>query len=249
MTGIVLAAGMGRRLASLCSGLPKCLLNIGDDFLLAHQASAMSGVGVREIVVVVGFEANRVMDAVRGVDLPVEWRFIRNPDFAETNTLYSLWLARERLSTSDVLFANGDVLFDRRLTHRLLRKGKSTMAVDKKRCGEEEVKVLVEESRLVEIGKHIDPGSAEGEFVGVAFWRKDEGRLIAEALDGFVAAGRRKDFFESAIDDLLPETPFYIADVTDLPVVEIDFPEDLRYARTEILNRILAETGDGESFC
>ena len=245
MIGIILAAGAGRRLGSLTDGLPKCLLNIGDNFLLAHQASAMSGVGVREMVVVVGFKANRVMDAVKGIDLPVEWHFIRNPDFAETNTLFSLWLARDRLSAHDVLFANGDVLFDRRLTRRLLQKGKSTMAVERKRCGEEEVKVLAEEGRIVGIGKHIDPGSAEGEFVGVAFWRRDEGRLIAEALDECIAAGRRMDFFESAIDALLPETPFYIADVTDLPVVEIDFPEDLRYAQTEILNRILTETEDG----
>ena len=48
---------------------------------------------------------------------------------------------------------------------------------------------------------------------------------------------------EEAIRDLLQATPheFGFEDITDLPWLEIDFPEDIRRAEHEILPRLLDE--------
>ncbi|MCX7703895.1 MAG: phosphocholine cytidylyltransferase family protein [Planctomycetota bacterium] len=240
MTGIILGAGSGHRLGALTEGLPKCLLRIGDKRLIEYQAEVMVRIGVDRVVTVVGYKADEVIRLIFQRRPPIRWDFVENPHFSTTNTLYSLYLARDAAG-DDILFCNGDVLFRTTLAIRLLDRGRSTMAVVKKQCGEEEVKVRMKYGKIIEIGKHIEPSVADGEFVGVALWKKGEGEKIFTALEQFVKKERKKDFFEAAINSLLPELQLYGVDVTDEPVVEIDFPEDLHLARTEILPLVLKE--------
>ena len=66
---------------------------------------------------------------------------------------------------------------------------------------------------------------------------------LAMRTEAYVAAGRRDAPHEEAIRDLALEYPaeFHIEDVTGLPWIEIDFPEDVARARDEILPRLLAD--------
>jgi len=92
MTGVVLAAGRGARLNGTAGNLPKCLARIGGLTLIERQIGALRACGIDEVVVVVGCEAERVRRSCsRGV------QFVENTRFAQTNSLYSLWLARPLL--------------------------------------------------------------------------------------------------------------------------------------------------------
>jgi len=235
MKAIILNAGKGGRLGSLTDDRPKCLVEVGGRPILDFQLDALRLGGVRDLVMVVGYRDAMISDYLkRYPEFSVTW--IENPDYAETNTAYSLWLARGEM-TEDFLYLNGDVLFHPELIRRLLAApDASPLAVEHKPCGEEEVKVLLSGTRITAIGKEIAPEEAYGEFIGVARFSGAIGPLFSDTLTEVVERDRLlKNYFETAVDRMLVEASFTALDISDIPCIEIDFPEDLERAETIIL--------------
>src|SRR5688572_24403571 len=93
---------------------PKCLMEIAGATLLRRQIDALQRSNINEIVVVLGFEGAAIRrECGEGI------RFVENPRFAQTSSLYSLWLAREYLTDGFVVL-NSDVLFHHRILEGLL---------------------------------------------------------------------------------------------------------------------------------
>ena len=64
MIGVILAAGMAKRLRPLTDACPKCLLKIGERTLLQRTVDAMMGAGINELVVVTGYRGEILLDIV-----------------------------------------------------------------------------------------------------------------------------------------------------------------------------------------
>src|SRR4029453_8496296 len=104
MKAVILAAGKGTRLNG--TGVkPKCLHKVGGMTLIRRQIQALRSCGVSDIVVVIGFGGDAVIK-----ECDEGTTFIKNPMFAETSSLYSLWLTRDLLLDGFVVL-NSDVLF------------------------------------------------------------------------------------------------------------------------------------------
>src|ERR1044072_2427340 len=114
MKGIILAAGKGLRLNGTSGNTPKCLIKIGECTLLERQIQSLRDVGIKDIVVVVGYEAERVQQTC-----DAQIRFVKNPFYEQTNSLMSLWLAHEYLADGFVVL-NSDVLFHPQLLAKLI---------------------------------------------------------------------------------------------------------------------------------
>jgi len=184
---------------------------------------------------VVGYRHEMIREHLqRYPEFTVTW--VDNPDYADTNTANSLWLARREM-TDDFLYLNGDVLFHPELVRRLVAAPSlNPLAVERKRCGEEEVKVLLDGARVTAIGKEINPAEAYGEFIGVAKFTGAIGSLFGATLEEVVLRDKLvKNYFETAVDRMTDKTIFTALDVSDLPCIEIDFPEDLERAKNVIL--------------
>lgn len=238
MKAIILNAGKGGRLGNLTDDRPKCLVEVGGRPILDFQLDALRAAGVLDLVMVVGYRQEMIRKYLRHYpEFSVTW--IENPDYAVTNTAYSLCLARHTM-TDDILYCNGDVLFHPELLRRLVASPAACpMAVERKRCGEEEVKVMVDGTRIVAIGKELSPGIAFGEFIGVARFSSEIFELFRQTLEEVVIRDRLvNDYFERAIERMLGKAIFTTLDSTDLPCIEIDFPEDLERASREIVPRI-----------
>ena len=105
MRGIILAAGKGSRLNGTAGDMPKCLVEAGGITLIERQIRALREAGIDEIAVVVGCQADRVRRACgHGIT------YVENTQYAATNSLYSLWMARALLFEGFVVL-NCDVLF------------------------------------------------------------------------------------------------------------------------------------------
>ncbi len=237
MKVIILNAGKGGRLGALTEERPKCLVDVGGRPILDYQLDALRLAGVTELVMVVGYREEAVRaHLARYPEFSVT--FIGNPDYANTNTAYSLWLARHEM-TSDFLYFNGDVLFHPQLVERLVTApAENALAVEHKRCGDEEVKVILDGSRITAIGKEVDQNSSFGEFIGIARFSGRVGPLFRKTLEEVIERRKLlKNYFETAVDLMLDQAPFTSVDITDLPCIEIDFPEDLERARTVVLPR------------
>ena len=227
MRGIMLAAGKGKRLGK---DIPKCLQEIGSKTILQRQLDALDAQGVRSLVCVIGYQKEVVADAVKNC-WPYEVVFIDNPRYSETNTSYSLYLARECMA-DDFFYMNADVVFRPDLLDRLVvADGDAALGIQHKQCADEEVKVIVNGSHIIEIGKDLDPAECLGEFVGVGLFRKSMSKNFIDSLSVMMDEGHHQDYFEGALKRISHEVDMTAVDITDIPCIEIDFPEDLKHAR------------------
>ncbi len=235
MNAVILAAGRGRRLGDAAGGKPKCLIEIDGQSILSHQLNALDRCGMSRCLVVVGYCAGDVIEEARRI-VGDKASFVLNPIFDETNTSYSLWLAMNEMKGS-FYYLNGDVLFSGEVIERLSESPfSSVLALQLKTCGDEEVKVVMDGYRAVGVSKEIPPELAAGEFIGVAKFSSELADTMHEKLDILVNRMQdRQAYFEKGLEMALEDHFVSLIDITDLPAIEIDFPEDLSYARDVIL--------------
>jgi choline kinase len=228
---IILAAGMGRRLGAHSKNGPKCLVDVAGRSILEWQLDALRTAGIEDLVVVTGYAAEQVEAALTGGRATV----VRNERYQETNVLASWALGSESLH-DDHVFMHGDTIFEPALLTRLLDKACSpiTLTIDGHACAEEEMKVVVDGARVLEISKGIEPARASGEFTGVLLARAEVLEPLRRAAARLLAMpGGSKAFFEAAIVEVMADRPEAVGwvDVTGLRWREVDFPEDLAAAR------------------
>jgi choline kinase len=235
MRAIILAAGRGSRLHAVVGDDPKCLMRLGGRTLLDRQLASLEACGVGEIAVVAGFQASRVAS-----ECGARAAVVTNTRFAETNSLYSLWLARPLLQAGCVVL-NGDVLFHPRLLSDLLcDRHDAALLVDYRprspgAFGTEEMKVKVRGGCVVDIRKTLGWQQTDGENVGIAKFGPSAAPALVEALDGIVARGDVRDWAPRAFREFARSRPLHVVGTRGLPWIEIDFPEDHARAEREVL--------------
>jgi choline kinase len=233
MIGVILAAGMAKRLRPLTDEKPKCLLEVGGKTLLQRTVDAMISAGVKEFVVVTGYRENMIREFLT-VNYPqYTVHFIDNPDYEHNNNIFSLWLAMQQLHGSEVLLMDSDILCDPEAVRRVARKTNPALAMQQHELGEEEMKIVVDEAgRITEISKTCSPADAIGESVGIEKMTPTYTEAIYQELRKMILdEGLIDIFYERAFERLIPQGhTFEVVDTTDLFSYELDTPEDLEKA-------------------
>ena len=242
MNAIILAAGVARRLAPLTDKTHKALLAVGGRPLLSRMLAALSDVGIRETLIVVGHCADQVR-AVGGTRLGrMAIRYVENPQYAKGSVL-SLYAARAFLA-EPALVMDADVLFPREMLRRLLAiPAPSALLIDRGFSDTgEEVKLYTRGERVIALGKKTVPEAFESVGEGIGFFKcgAAAGPEFVTALEHVIATGDGLNEYEDALHSLLQRVHVGWVDVTGLPWTEIDFAEDLRRAEDEILPRVRA---------
>lgn len=229
MRAVILAGGVGSRLRSLTGGKPKCLVEFGGRPLLLHQLEALADHGVGPVLCVLGYQA----DVVRGV-IGDRAETIVNERFEQTNSLYSLWLAREWIKGPFVLL-NSDLLFHPRILDRLLDGSGNVLAYDSTSSrGREQTKVALKKSRVVDLGKDLSASSARGESLGLLKFDEEGARAMMEVTDHLIRDGDETAWVIEATRSVCGRVPIHGINVAGEPWAEIDFPHDLDVARREV---------------
>lgn len=236
MKAIILAAGRGARLNGGSGDMPKCLVTLGGETLLSRNIRMLRNAGLKDVVVVVGCAAETVRRTVPGVE------FVENSRFAQTNSLYSLWLARPLLADGFVVM-NCDVLVHPQLLADLLAaRHEDALLVayreESTTYGDEEMKVRVRCGRVVDISKTMAPEEADGENLGVVKFGPQGARLLVDVMDDLIAEGNHKAWVPRAFKAFADRRPLYAIGTRGYPWTEIDFPEDYRRAVEVVLPQI-----------
>ena len=233
MIGVILAAGMAKRLRPLTDEKPKCLLEVGGKTLLQRTVDAMISAGVKEFVVVIGYRENMIREFLT-VNYPqYTVHFIDNPDYEHNNNIFSLWLAMQQLHGSEVLLMDSDILCDPETVRRVAQKTTPALAMQQHELVEEEMKIVVDEAgRITEISKTCSPADAIGESVGIEKMTPTYTEAIYQELRKMILdEGLIDIFYERAFERLIPQGhTFEVVDTTDLFSYELDTPEDLEKA-------------------
>lgn len=219
---IILAAGIGSRLGN---PFPKPLTPLkGGKSIMEKQLDNLSThFNPDDISVIVGFKKDLIME--RFPDLT----YIYNQYFDATNTSKSLLKGLKKYRNEDVLWLNGDVIFDGALLSVLkeeINQKNSFVSVNTSRVAEEEVKYTLKEGFIDELSKTVQNGL--GEAVGINFISKADMPSFLEQLENC----NDNDYFERGIEMAISENGLNVkaVDISSFKCMEIDFKEDLEAA-------------------
>lgn len=232
MKGVILAAGSGTRFNGAVH--PKCLADFDGRSLIDIQLSTLQACGISDITVVVGFAA----DCVRRACGP-RVRFIENKQFRETNSLYSLWLARPALEHGFVVM-NCDVLFHPvMLADLLTARHENALLVaypefNDPAMGDEEMKVCVRRGLVVDIDKRLSLRRTDGENVGIAKFSANGARRLIAVMGELVEAQQLSAWAPRAFKQFAQDHPLHAVGTRGLPWTEIDTPEDYRHGMDHV---------------
>jgi choline kinase len=243
MKALILAAGRGTRLQSIHGARPKCLVryNDGDYTILDQQIENLFAAGISEIGIVVGYEMEQILDHLqtRYPNALRRFSFFWNPHYAETNNIYSLWLARGWLMDDSFVCLNADVVFDARVLKTALNSRRPiTMIVDPE-WRDETMKVVVRDHRVVKMSKAISREEFSGTYIGITAFSSTVTSRFFRKLDALIQSGRVNDFFNTAVQQLADEGVHVNPSPTwGLPWAEIDDPGDLQFAREHVFPKL-----------
>ncbi|WP_455241152.1 phosphocholine cytidylyltransferase family protein [Methanothermobacter tenebrarum] len=216
---VILAAGVGSRLGH---GLPKALVKLCDEkTILDHQLENLKSAGLEDIRVVIGYKGGLIKE--RHPDL----EYVINRRYYATNTSKSLLIGIRDLD-EDVIWLNGDVVFDPRILHLIMEERRENLiCVDNKKVGDEEVKYnLTSDGYIKKLSKTIPDGL--GEAVGINYVKRETLPVLEESL----MECHDQDYFEKAIEKAIEKgEKFKALNIKDNFCIEVDFPEDLEKAK------------------
>ena len=240
MRAILMAAGIGSRISRVISN-PKCVLEVGGTPLIRHTAQMLLQYGF-ELAVVVGYKREIIFEALQGLNI----HFYFNPFYKVTNSMGSLWFARDFIDPSqDIILANADVFWGEDILELLLSDERDAiMLSDASRVDVGDYFFKTENERILAYGKDLTRENRDCEYVGLA-------RIKANFLDGFkmridqcIEDELYTMWWENVLYNYSMKYPVYALDVNGRFWGEIDYIEDYERIRNHI--RALKGHGIGE---
>lgn len=132
MQGLILAAGMGKRLKELTQNNTKCMIEVNGVTLIDRVLHQLEKLQLSRIVIVVGYEGKKLMEYIQTLEIHTPVCYVDNPIYDTTNNIYSLALAKEYLLMEDTLLLESDLIFEDSVLQALLDDPRDTLAlVDK----------------------------------------------------------------------------------------------------------------------
>lgn len=133
MQGLILAAGMGKRLKELTQNNTKCMVKVNGITLIDRMLHQLEKLRLTRIIIVVGYEGQKLIDHIallEGIHTPIV--YVHNPIYDKTNNIYSLALAKNYLVEEDTLLLESDLIFEDGVLFELMNDPRDTLAlVDK----------------------------------------------------------------------------------------------------------------------
>ena len=132
MQAIILAAGMGKRLKELTQNNTKCMVKVNGVSLIDRMLHQIERKHLSRIVIVVGYEGQKLIDYIDTLGIQTPIVYINNPIYDKTNNIYSLALAKDWLVKDDTLLFESDLIFEDSVLDALISDPRDTLAlVDK----------------------------------------------------------------------------------------------------------------------
>lgn len=229
MQAIIMAAGKGDRLGNLTAGNPKSFVEIKGKKLIEYNLELLQRYGVNEIIIVTGYRCEAFEELTRDMR---NVRLMYNPFYEMVNVLGSFYMGMEALR-EDFIYLHADTLCEPVIFEKLVKfQADVVLPVEYKKCDEEAMKVRSENGKLVEITKKMPLDAAEGEFIGIAAFRKEVIPALKAKTKQLLKEKEFTAYFESAVQRLIDEENF---DIQAVPMegaywAEIDFIEDYEKA-------------------
>lgn len=232
MKALILNSGMGSRMGVLTSEHPKCMTEIyGSETILSRQLRQLADAGVYDVVMTTGRFDQVLMNYCRSLDLPLRFTFVRNPEYAATNYIYSIFCARNEVRDDDVLLLHGDLVFESTVLQDVLDSPRSCMTVSASQpLPKKDFKAVLQNGRISKVGVSFFENAVMAQ--PLYHLKQADWHVWLAAIERMVGEGQRGCYAENALNEVTDTCMLYPLDVGDRLCAEVDTAEDLsRVAR------------------
>jgi len=225
MKVLIMAAGVGSRISRHLHGQPKCCVDIDGKPLIRHTLEMLNSRGIEHIAIVTGYQERYVHQALEGL----QYARYHNPFFRVSNSVASVWFAREFLrGEEDIMIMNGDVFMEPSLLDVIVSEKRSpVMFSDSTRIEGADYRFFWEGELLKRFGKELSDSETTGEYVGI-------GKLSDGDIEHFrqrVIDAVESEDYNCWWEDIIYRTiqqgdEVYIHDIAGRFWAEVDYIED-----------------------
>jgi len=229
MTYIFLVAGKGLRLHPLTLKHPKSLYKLDENTTILQRMINLIKKYDKdaEIIVVTGFMSNSIKEQIDGAI------FIDNPFYGVTNSIASLWFAKDYLDKENVTIINGDVVMAEDLVQDVLCKSVVSpfVLLDSSIKTDGDYNVQVTQDKVLVMSKELD--EYYGEYAGVSKLNNQSAILLKNEVQLMVREGMYDQWYEDALVQMIFRNNFnlYYKDISEYSWTEVDCVSDLFYAK------------------
>ena len=233
MKAIIMAAGVGKRLLGLNMNKPKCLLTVGSETLIRRSVNLLVNKGISDITVIVGYEADLIRNELKN-----DVAYFENPHFLTTNSIMSLWYAKDLLE-DNVLLLNGDLYYE----HGILDYAKNqtnpvVMLADSTRIDNADYRFGFIGNQINRFGKHLTNQETDGEYVGIVRIDKCFIKTFKQTLEEMITAGKSNIWWEDVLYSFISkQIPIHFYDVAGTFWSEVDTLQDYNYLQNWITSQ------------
>ena len=228
-----MAAGLGKRLYALNINKPKCLINIGSTTLIRRSVNLIVSKGISDITVVVGYKSDLIHN-----ELNNDVAYFENPDFQTTNSIKSLWYAKELLE-GDVLLLNGDLYYEHDiLDYAINQTNPVVMLADSTRIDKADYRFGFNGNQINRFGKHLTNHETDGEYVGIVRIDQSFIKTFKQTLEDMITAGKSNIWWEDVLYSFISKhVPIHFFDVAGTFWTEVDTLRDYKYLKNWITSQ------------
>jgi choline kinase len=238
MQGVILAAGISKRLRPLTDVTPKCLLEINTKNILHRTIDNLTHNGIKDLVIVTGYKEDMIKDYIAKHLPGLNPTFITNTGHESNNNAYSLWMTKGFVKDGIVLL-DSDIIFDKGIITDLLNSEHENAIAVNCNCeaDEEQIKVTMDDDmKITGIGKEIKLGDSKGESIGIekfsAYYMKELYNILEDRI---VKQNLVNEFYERSFKEIIQKNDkrnsIYGVDVSNYNCMEIDTIEDFNSAQ------------------
>lgn len=221
MKAILLAAGKGTRISRMVQEVPKSTLPINGVPLIRHTVQMLIDEGI-EVIVCTGYKREAIFDALEGLSV----KYYNNPFYDVTNSIASLWFAREEIN-DNMLILNADVYFSKDLLHKLLDDNRQVvMAMDTGRIEVGDYFFQTINGCIKKYGKDLPRSERTCEYVGIAKIDKMFTNEFNHQMKKLINSQNHNMWWENVLYSLTDKREIHTLDVKGIFWSEIDYFDD-----------------------
>ena len=231
MTYIILAAGKGNNLHPLTLKYAKTSYKLDDNTTVLQRMvrSIRRFDKNAEIVVVVGYLADSLKEELAEENV----RFVVNPFYEVTNSISSVWFAREYLERENVTIVHGDVVFSDKLIETYLVKETEYpyVLVDSSQIRPGEYNAVTQDGQVLVMSKKLENFTAK--YCCMTKLDPVSSRLLKQEVDEMVHGNMYDQYFEDSLVQMIMFHDFqlFCTDIAGEQWTEVDTVDDLLMAQ------------------
>lgn len=229
MKALILAAGLGSRLAPLTNDRPKSMVAVCGKPILEKQIENLLANHITDITIVTGYKSE-IIEQMVSEKYPFI-HIIQSVDYMNTNNMYSAYLAHDVMKGEAFLMMNADVFYDESVITELMKpQYENAIVTDIGSYNEESMKVIVKDDAIVSISKQITPDEAYGNSIDVYKFSAEGGQVFFDICEDYIVKKQEvKLWSEVALNDALQRATFTVCPLKGR-WLEIDNHDDLQNA-------------------